>query len=154
MIYSHNMQSGKPSWQNLFQDMLHPLIPFSPWWQWRWKSMDCINSRRYVTTTGMVNKHYSNGLVWFGSMVFNATFNNISVISWRSVLLVEETEVPGENHRSIASNWQTLSRNVVHLAQSGIRTPLIFIFIVYLYHARISEFAIILKYMMKNNYLP
>jgi len=26
-------------------------------------------------------------------MVFNATFNNISVISWRSVLLVEETGV-------------------------------------------------------------
>jgi hypothetical protein len=26
--------------------------------------------------------------------VINATFNNISVISWRSVLLVEETEVP------------------------------------------------------------
>ena len=37
-------------------------------------------------------------------MVFNATFNNISVISWRSVLLVEETEVPGENHRSTASH--------------------------------------------------
>jgi hypothetical protein len=31
-------------------------------------------------------------------MVFNATFNNISAISWLSVLLVEETEVPGENH--------------------------------------------------------
>jgi hypothetical protein len=33
-------------------------------------------------------------------MVFNATFNNISVILsiWRSALLVEETEVPGENH--------------------------------------------------------
>ena len=30
--------------------------------------------------------------VWF--MVFNATFNNISVISWRSVLLLEETGVP------------------------------------------------------------
>jgi len=27
-------------------------------------------------------------------MVFNATFNNISVISWRSVLLIEETEIP------------------------------------------------------------
>jgi hypothetical protein len=27
-------------------------------------------------------------------MVFNNTFNNISVISWQSVLLVEETEVP------------------------------------------------------------
>jgi hypothetical protein len=36
------------------------------------------------------------GLVWF--MVFNATFNNISVILWQSVLLVEETGVPGENH--------------------------------------------------------
>jgi hypothetical protein len=31
-------------------------------------------------------------------MVFNATFNNISVISWRSVLMVEETGGPGENH--------------------------------------------------------
>ena len=31
---------------------------------------------------------------WCGRfMVFNATFNNISVISWRSVLLVEETGV-------------------------------------------------------------
>jgi len=34
-------------------------------------------------------------MVWF--MVFNTTFNNISVILWRSVLLVEETEVLGEN---------------------------------------------------------
>jgi hypothetical protein len=31
-------------------------------------------------------------------MVFNATFNNISVISWRSVLLVEETGILRENH--------------------------------------------------------
>ena len=31
-------------------------------------------------------------------MVFNATFNNISVISLQSVLLVEETGVPRENH--------------------------------------------------------
>jgi hypothetical protein len=30
-------------------------------------------------------------------MVFNATFNNISVISWLSVLLVEEVGVPAEN---------------------------------------------------------
>ena len=34
-------------------------------------------------------------------MVFNATFNNISVISWRSVLLVEEIGIPGENHRPV-----------------------------------------------------
>jgi hypothetical protein len=31
-------------------------------------------------------------------MVFNATFNNISVISWRPVLLMEETGISGENH--------------------------------------------------------
>jgi len=37
-------------------------------------------------------------------MVLNATFNNISVISWRSVLLVEETGVPGENHHPAASH--------------------------------------------------
>ena len=36
-------------------------------------------------------------------MVFNATFNNISAISWQSVLLVEETRVPEENHRSATS---------------------------------------------------
>jgi hypothetical protein len=35
-------------------------------------------------------------------MVFNATLNNILVISWRSVLLVGETGVPGENHQPAA----------------------------------------------------
>jgi hypothetical protein len=35
--------------------------------------------------------------------VFNATFNNISAISWRPVLVVEEAGVPGENHRPWAS---------------------------------------------------
>jgi len=34
-------------------------------------------------------------------MVFNATFNIISAVSWRSVLLVEET---GENHNPAASH--------------------------------------------------
>jgi hypothetical protein len=37
-------------------------------------------------------------------VVFNATFNNISAISWWSVLLVEETEVPGEYHQPAASH--------------------------------------------------
>jgi hypothetical protein len=31
----------------------------------------------------------------------------------QSVLLVEETGVPGENHQPVASHWQTLSHNVV-----------------------------------------
>ena len=33
----------------------------------------------------------------------NAIFNNISVISWWSVLFVEETGVPSENYRPVAS---------------------------------------------------
>ena len=45
--------------------------------------------------------------------VFSATFYNISAISWRSVLLVREIRVPGENYRPVTSHWQTLSHNVV-----------------------------------------
>ena len=33
-------------------------------------------------------------------MMFNDTFNNIAIISWNSVLLVEETGVPGEEQGS------------------------------------------------------
>jgi len=36
-------------------------------------------------------------------MVFNVTLNNISVIAWQSVFLVEETGVPRENHIHAAS---------------------------------------------------
>ena len=50
----------------------------------------------------------------FCLMVFNATFTHISVISWWSVLLVEETGGHAENHRPVASHWQTLSHNVGH----------------------------------------
>jgi hypothetical protein len=45
---------------------------------------------------------YSTYMVWF--MVLNTTFNNISVISWRSVLLVEGTGAPRENHRPVAGH--------------------------------------------------
>jgi hypothetical protein len=40
-------------------------------------------------------------------MVYNTTFNNISVISLRSVLLMDE------NHRAVTGDWQALSHNVV-----------------------------------------
>jgi hypothetical protein len=40
-------------------------------------------------------------------MVFNTTHNNISVILWLSVLLMEETEVLRENQRpAVESNWK------------------------------------------------
>jgi hypothetical protein len=49
-----------------------------------------------------LNIRNANNKVWFRFIMFYDTFNNISVISWRSVLLVEETRVPGENHRAVA----------------------------------------------------
>jgi hypothetical protein len=56
-------------------------------------------------------------------MVFNATFINISVISWRSVLLVEETGVPGENQicRKSLTNFITIMLYRVHLAWTGFK---------------------------------
>ena len=45
-------------------------------------------------------------------MVFNTTFNNISIISWWSVLLVEEIRVPEENQP--ASNTPHLSGIQTH----------------------------------------
>ena len=42
-------------------------------------------------------------------MVINATFNNISILSWQSILLMEETGVPRENYQHAASHSETLS---------------------------------------------
>ena len=59
----------------------------------------------YMQVTGKnldvlcMGKYLFNFALWL--MVFNATFNNISDISWQSVLLVEETT---ENHRPAASH--------------------------------------------------
>ena len=57
-------------------------------------------------------------------MVLNATFDNISAISWWPVLLVKKTVVPGKNYRPVASHLQTLSHNVASstLRLSGIGT--------------------------------
>jgi hypothetical protein len=57
-------------------------------------------------------------------MVFNATFNNVSAISCRSVLLVEDTGGPRENHRPVTSHRQTLYIMLyqVHLTMNRVRT--------------------------------
>jgi hypothetical protein len=61
--------------------------------------------------------------IWVRIIVINSPFDNISVISWRSVVLVDETGVPGEKYQLVASNWQMTNHIMlyqVHLIMSGI----------------------------------
>jgi hypothetical protein len=60
-----------------------------------WRSNIKTKMNRNLKTMTL---NWSNINGWKRVMVLNATFNNISVISWPSVLLVEKTGVPGENH--------------------------------------------------------
>jgi hypothetical protein len=55
-----------------------------------------IDIRKLILIYMTSNRFLSDDMVCL--MVFNTSFNNISVISWQSVLLVEETGGPGENH--------------------------------------------------------
>ena len=61
--------------------------------------MDIGRKRTLLQLTHKKPPKYKQGV---RVMVFNAIFNNISVILWWSVLLVEETGLPGENHRPAA----------------------------------------------------
>jgi hypothetical protein len=57
------------------------------------------NNQKVTTSTSAQSKPQDMFYVYrVRVMVVNGTFTNISVISWLSVLLVEETGVPGENH--------------------------------------------------------
>ena len=80
----------------------YPYRTYRQWWV----------SGNYNTSLGIGSEPNSEVLglwaeiidfIWF--IVFNNSLSNISAISWRPVLVVEEAGVPGENHRPWASNW-------------------------------------------------
>ena len=63
-----------------------------------------IKSRKILTSL-KINERYNSDIdIGVRVMVFNTAFNLISVISLQSVLLVEETGVPGENHWPVVSH--------------------------------------------------
>jgi len=98
------------------------------WLEYKWKQSVIIftcyqqktnNQSIYLKQTIRVSRvpYFSPEFVWFcfvWFMVFNANFNNISVISWWSVLLVEETGIPWENHQPVPRHWQTLFGPVIN----------------------------------------
>ena len=91
------------------------------WWNW-WPSLFKLSFHNVCLDKQKSISNNSKYCLFVCLMVFNATFNNISVtctgISWRSVLLVDETGGPGENHWLVANHWQTWSHNVVYLPWS------------------------------------
>ena len=62
--------------------------------------------------------HTKLDLIMIDFLVINATFINISAISWRPFLVVEEAGAPGENHRPWANNCRGGSREGAHPARA------------------------------------
>ena len=70
--------------ENLIDRLHRPLTKTIPHYLNKLRSIDqSINDMQHITES---------------CMVFNAPFNNISALLWQSVLLVEETGGPRENH--------------------------------------------------------
>lgn len=58
--------------------------------------LNLLEKRLYFCSLIKVTWHLMGDALW----LFNATFNNITVISWWLVLLIEETRMSGENHET------------------------------------------------------
>jgi hypothetical protein len=94
MTMWHHLPSGESEYDGYFQ--VAPLCKRSPWL-----------SSLYIANTKWPSIIYKVRIrLW-------CIFKNISVISWQSVFVVEETGIPGENHWPVVSHLQIVSHNVI-----------------------------------------
>ena len=120
------MDTSYPPWKYCFiwtetmeEWIMNDLIKSQVWWlqsiyYYYWVcfslSLSFLTLTVYIRKKLDITDFHLNSFLDRLVMVFNATFNNILVMSSQSVLLVDET---GENNRPVPSHWQTLSHNVV-----------------------------------------
>jgi hypothetical protein len=101
---------------------------------------------------------------WFNPATFLWLYQTRTLISKSYTVIVEETEVPAENHWSDVSRWQTLSHNVIHLALieirphniNGDKTYCIILYdMTYAYHSQTFQFhtAIVLPNISVKGYV-
>jgi hypothetical protein len=112
-VWTHNV-SGDRHWLHRYIKPFNNMTCTILFWQSLTRMINYCTLCRQSSHVAIVRESENKDWiirVWQSSKVHNLgisllyTFNNISVISWRSVT--------GENHRPVASHWQTLSHNVV-----------------------------------------
>ena len=122
--------------------LVHFLLTYYGFWRWLPRKRNCvhviyryiksIHSEKIASCKPLFKDSFSKGLILllcnlaknivFIVCLFDGVKRHFStILSWQSVLLVEVTGGPGENHRPVASHWQTLSHNVVHFTLIEIR---------------------------------
>ena len=115
---NHFLKALLPFWLKILLKEIVIVIPPTFYMGIPWDFSYCLlpHADSYIITTVWLDhsvevialfdfSYILNGWLidWF--LVFNTTFNNISAISWRPVLVMEEAGIPGENHRPWASYW-------------------------------------------------
>jgi hypothetical protein len=103
-----------------------PRSMWGPLWSWSYGSWILQLPVQSVSiTTKVVSSNSVHGEVYLirhRMLAYSKLWKLIWVIGgrydfvgllWLSVLLVEQTGVPGENHQPVASHWQTISHKVV-----------------------------------------